>query len=147
MAIRRKRSVFEIFDDYFGDLEKWAEEFEETLVEKPSWDLKNRTMEPLRDMIVTPTEVIVTVDLPFTKAGTVQVKPVNKKTLQISAKMKRDIRFEDFGITHHRGEFREFYCQTRIPVPVQMDRLRFAIKKGILDIHVPRQHEEEMKTQ
>jgi HSP20 family molecular chaperone IbpA len=145
MAIRKKRSIFEIFDEYFGDLEKWAQEFEETPAEKPSWNLKNRTIEPLRDMIVTPTEVIVTVDLPFTKTNTVQVKPVNKKTLEISAKMKREIRFEDFGITHHKGEFRTFYCQTRIPVPVQMDRLRLAIKKGILNIHVPREHEKEVK--
>jgi HSP20 family molecular chaperone IbpA len=145
MAIRKKRSIFEIFDEYFGDVERWAEEFEEATAEKPSWNLKNRTIEPLRDIIVTPTEVIVTVDLPFTKTNTVQVNPLNKKTLEVSAKMKREIRFEDFGITHYKGEFQTFYCQTRIPVPVQMNKLRFAIKKGILDIHVPREHEKEIK--
>jgi HSP20 family molecular chaperone IbpA len=145
MSIRKKRSIFEMFNEYFGDLEKWAERFEEVTAEKPSWNLKNRTIEPLRDMIVTPTEVIVTVDLPFTITNTVQVKPVNKKTLEVSAKMRREIRLEDFGITHYKGEFRTFYCQTRIPVPVQMNRLRFAIKKGILDIHVPREREKEIK--
>ena len=141
MAIRKKRSIFEIIDDYLGDLEKWAENFEDTLVERPSWDLKRRTMEPLRDMIITPTEVIVTVDLPFTEAGSVRVKPVNKKTMAISAEMKRTIRFEDLGITHRKCEFQTFYCQTRIPVPVEMDKLRFTTKKGMLDIHVPRQLE------
>lgn len=143
MAIRKRerRSIFDMIDDYFGNLEHWAEDFEDALVEKPSWDLKRRTMEPLRNMIVTPSEVVVTVDLPFTEPKTITVKPVNEKSIEISAEMRRKIKFEDLGVTHRQGEFHTFYCRTRIPVPVDMDKLRFAAKKGILDIHIPRHRE------
>ena len=141
MATKRKRSIFDVIDEYFEDLEEWAERFRETLVERPSWNQKACTMEPLRDIMVTPTEVIVTVDLPLTEENTIQVKPVEKNTLEISARMKRKIRFEDFGITHHKGEFQTFHCQTRIPVQVNMDKMHFRFKKGILEIHLPRKHE------
>jgi HSP20 family molecular chaperone IbpA len=144
MATKRKRSIFDVVDEYFDNLEEWAERFRETLVEKPSWNQKACTMEPLRDILVTPTEVIVTVDLPYAEENTVQVKPVDTNVIQISAKMKRKIRFDDFGITHYKGEFQKLHCQTRIPVPVYMDKMEIRFKKGILEIRLPRRHEYEI---
>jgi HSP20 family molecular chaperone IbpA len=144
MATKRKRSIFDVVDEYFDNLEEWAERFRETLVEKPSWNQKACTMEPLRDIMVTPTEVIVTVDLPYAEENAVQVKPVDKNVIQISAKMKRKIRFDDFGITHYKGEFQKLHCQTRIPVPVYMDKMEIRFKKGILAIRLPRKHEYEI---
>ncbi len=141
MPNRRKRSILDIISEYFENLEEMAEQLEERLIEKPSWDLKACAFEPLRDIMVTPTEVIVTVDLPLTEENTIQVKPVEKDTLEISARMKRKIRFEDFGITHQKGEFQTFHCHTRIPVQVHMDKMHFRFKKGILEIHLPRKHE------
>ena len=144
MPTKRKRSIFDVVDEYFDNLEEWAERFRETLVEKPSWNQKACTMEPLRDILVTPTEVIVTVDLPYAEENTVQVKPVDTNVIQISAKMKRKIRFDDFGITHYKGEFQKLHCQTRIPVPVYMDKMEIRFKKGILEIRLPRRHEYEI---
>jgi HSP20 family molecular chaperone IbpA len=144
MPTKRKRSIFDVVDEYFDNLEEWAERFRETLVEKPSWNQKACTMEPLRDIMVTPTEVIVTVDLPYAEENAVQVKPVDKNAIQISAKMKRKIRFDDFGITHYKGEFQKLHCQTRIPVPVYMDKMEIRFKKGILEIRLPRKHEYEI---
>lgn len=141
MSTRRKRSIFDIIDEYFENLEDWAERVRETLIERPSWDQKACTIEPLRDIMMTPTEVIVTVDLPYTEENTIQVKPVDKNTLEISARMKRKIRFDDLGITHYKGEFQTFHCQTRIPVPVHMDKMEIRFKKGILEVHLPRKHE------
>lgn len=141
MSTRRKRSIFDIIDEYFDNLEDWAEKVRETLIERPSWDQKACTIEPLRDIMVTPTEVIVTVDLPYTEKNTIQVKPVDENTLEISARMKRKIRFDDFGMTHYKGEFETFRCQTRIPVPVHMDKMEIRFKKGILEIRLPRKHE------
>lgn len=143
MPTRRKRSIFDVIDEYFEDLEEWTERFRETLVERPSWNQKTCTMEPLRDIIVTPTEVIVTVDLPCTEENMIQVKPLGKNVIQISANMKRKIRLDDFGITHHRGEFQRLHCQIRIPVPVNMGKMEIRFKKGILEIHLPRKHEHE----
>jgi HSP20 family molecular chaperone IbpA len=86
----------------------------------------------------------VTVDLPYSEENTVQVKPISKDTIEISAKMKRKVSFDDFGITHYKGEFQKLHCQTRIPVPVYMDRMEVRFKKGILEIHLPRKHEYEI---
>jgi len=141
MATKKRRSIFDIIDEYFEDLEERAERFRETLIERPSWNQKTCTIEPLRNIMVTPTEVIVTVDLPYTEENTIQVKPLDKKTIEISARMRRKIRFYDFGITHYRGEFQAFDCQTRIPVLVYMDKMKIRFKKGILEIRLPRKHE------
>jgi HSP20 family molecular chaperone IbpA len=144
MATKRKRSIFDVIDEYFDDLEEWAERFRETLVERPSWNQKTCTMEPLRDIMVTLREVIVTVDLPYTEENMIQVKPVDKNVIQISANMKRKIRLDDFGITQYRGEFQKLHCHTRIPVPVDMDKMEIRFKKGILEIRLPRKHEYEI---
>jgi HSP20 family molecular chaperone IbpA len=141
MSTRKKRSIFDIVDEYFENLEEWTERFRESLIEKPSWNRKACTIEPLRDIMVTPTEVTVTVDLPYAEENAIKVKPISKDTIEISAKMKQKVRFDDFGITHYKGEFQTLHCQTRIPVPVEMDKMEIRFKKGILEIRLPRRHE------
>jgi len=88
--------------------------------------------------------VIVTVDLPYAEENTISVKPIGRDTVEILAKMKRKIRFDDFGITHYKGEFQTLHCQTRIPLPVYMDKMELRFKKGILEIHLPRKREHEI---
>lgn len=143
MSTRRRRSAFEIVNEYFQDLERWVERFREELIEKPSWNHRACTMEPLRDIIVAPTEVIVTVDLPYAEESTIRVKPLDKETIDILARMKRKIRFDDFGITHYKGEFETLQCQTRVPVRVSIDEMKVRFEKGILEIRIPRRHERE----
>lgn len=144
MSTRRKRSIFEIINEYFENLEEWTERLREASIEKPSWNHRACTMEPLRDIMVTPTEVIVTVDLPFAEENTIMVKPMGRDTIEILAKMKRKIRLNDFGITHYKGEFQTLHCRTRIPVPVYTDKMEVHFKKGILEIHLSRKHENEV---
>jgi len=139
--MRRRRSIFDIIDEYFESFEEQVERLGEALIERPSWNCRACTMEPLREVMVTPTEVIVTVDLPYTEENTIQVKPIEKNVIEISARMRRKIRFDDFGITHYKGEFQTFHCRTRIPVPVFMEKLEIRFKKGILEIRLPRKHE------
>ncbi len=138
MSSRRKLPISDIIDAYFQDLERWAEQFEETLMVSPSWNLKKCTIEPLRETMVTPTEAVVTVDLPYTKKNTVQVKPTGKNCVEVSAKMKKKIRLDDLGVTHCKGEFQKFHCHMHIPVPVNMKKMVVHYKKGILEIHIPR---------
>ncbi|MGC9346128.1 MAG: hypothetical protein ACP5ER_05010, partial [Candidatus Bathyarchaeales archaeon] len=85
-----------------------------------------------------------TVDLPYAEENTIQVKPIGGNTIEISAKMRRKVRFDDFGITHYKGEFQTLRCQTRIPVPVYMDRMEIRFKRGILEIRLPRKHRYEI---
>jgi len=143
VSTRRRRSIFDVIDEYFENLEEWAERFREALIEKPSWNRRACTIEPLRNVMITPTEVIVTVDLPYTEENTIQVKPINNDTVEILAKLKQKVKLYDLGITHYKGEIQTFHCQTRIPVSVHMDQMEIRFKKGILEIHLPRKHEYE----
>jgi len=138
MAIKKKRSFYDTIQEYFNDMDKEIDRWHESMIERPSWNHKTSTMEPLKDMRITPTEVIVTVDLPFTKKTTLRVKPVDENTLEISAQMRRKVTFKELGITHHEGEFEKFQCRTSIPVPVQMKKLDIKFKKGMLEVHIPR---------
>jgi len=141
MAIRRKRSVSEIIDEYFADFDKWAEGFREVITEAPSWNLRNCSIEPLHNMMITPKEVLVTVDLPFTSKSTVKVEPVSGNALEITAKTKRKIRLDDLGIAYCKGEFEKLHSHLLIPVSVNMKKMDVQYKKGILEIHIPRKHQ------
>ncbi len=140
-SIKRKRSFLDIIDDYFENLEEEFERWRETLVDRPFWDQRNCTIEPLRIMKVTPTEVIMTVDLPLTEEKTVKVKTIDKRTIEISAEMKRKMRIEELDLKHYKGEFYGLHCHSRVPVPVQMDKITTHFKKGILEIRLPRKRD------
>ncbi len=139
MSRRRKRPIFELMSEYMEDFEMMAEELiESAVVERPTWDVRSKCLEPLRNVFVTADEVIVTADLPYAEPETVKVEAISRDLIEIAAKMKREIRFHDFGITHRKGEFSSFRCQTRIPVPVDTKRMEIRFKRGVLEVHLPR---------
>jgi len=128
------------------DLEALSEELGEvTMTERPSWDLKLCCIEPLCNVFVAANEVVVTADLPNTDPDTIKVDQVNKGTLEIKAKMKRKIRFHEFGITHRQGEFQFFRCQIPLPVPVNVKQMTTKFKRGILEVHLPRKKGQRIK--
>lgn len=138
MSIERKHAISEIVDRYFEELEYEFEHWGRRQVDRPSWNQRNCTIEPLHDMKITPTEVVVTVDLPLTFENKVQVRPLDENILEISAEMKRKVRFSELGITHCEGEFQKLHCHSRVPVPVRMSKMKIKFKKGILEVHLPR---------
>jgi HSP20 family molecular chaperone IbpA len=138
VSIRKRRLATDFFDEYLEDLEQEFEEWRGRMVERPSWNQRASTMEPLRDVVVTPTEVVVTVDLPFTKENTLRVRTPGENTVEVSAEMKRKITFREMGITHHKGEFQRFHCRFRLPVSVQMRGVKIRFKKGMLEVHLSR---------
>jgi len=136
---RRKRSIFEIIREHVEDLEAFADKLmESALMERPSWDLQSCCLEPLCSVFVSADEVVVTADLPNIDPKNIKVETVGEDLIEITAKMKRKLHFEDFGITHRQGEFSAFRCQTRIPVPVDTKKMKTQFKRGILEVHLPR---------
>ena len=136
---RRKRSILEIMSDYMENLDALADELLESAVtERPSWDIRSCCLEPLCNIFVTADEVVVTADLPYAQPETVEVEAVGENLIEISAKMRRKVRFDDFGITHREGEFSSFRSRARIPVPVETKRMKVSFKRGILEVHLPR---------
>lgn len=136
---RKKRSIFEIIREHVEDLEAFADELiESALMERPSWDLQSCCLEPLCSVFVSADEVVVTADLPNINPKNIHVEAIGEDLIEINAKMKRKLHFEDFGITHRQGEFSAFRCQTRIPVPVDAKKMKTQFKHGILEVHLPR---------
>ncbi|MCZ2855611.1 MAG: Hsp20 family protein [Candidatus Bathyarchaeota archaeon] len=136
---RRRRTILDLIREYIEDIEALSEEFmEPSFVERPSWNARTCCLEPLCSVFVTPDEVIVTADLPNTNPDTIEISPTDADTIEIRAEMKRKIRFDELGITHRKGEFQFFHCQTNIPVPVNMNIIKTEFKRGILEVHIPR---------
>jgi len=135
---RRRRSLFDLISDYVEDFELLSEEMERGFAERPSWDTRSCCIEPLCSVFIAADEVVVTADLPNTDSEKIEVEQVDKDTLEIRAEMKRKVSFEEFGITHRKGEFSFFRCQTRIPVAVDAKRMKTQFKRGILEVHLPR---------
>lgn len=132
--------------DYVEDFKTWAEEMMESATsERPSWDIESCSLEPLCNIFVTTKEVVVTADLPYTEPKTVRVEAIGEDLIEIEAKMKRKVHFDDFGITHREGEFSSFRCQTRIPVPIKPELMKISLKHGILEIRLPRKKGYEIK--
>jgi len=139
MSRRRRRSIFDLMSEYMEDFRTWAEEMIESMIaERPSWDVRACCLEPLCNVFVTIDEVVVTADLPNTNPKSVRVKAVGEDLIEIKAEMKRKLRFDDFGITHRKGEFSYFRCQVRIPVPVDTEQMKIDFKRGVLEARLPR---------
>jgi HSP20 family molecular chaperone IbpA len=133
---RRRRSIFDLFNEYVEEMGWLDDEF--WPFEHPSWDIRTHTIEPLCNVAVTPDEVIVTADLPFSDPDSLRVEPVDEKTLELSAKIGRRVCCEDLGIVHQKGEFSTFNCHVRIPVAVDMEQRKTRLTKGILEVRLPR---------
>jgi len=133
---RRSQSIYDLIREYLKEAEELRRGFPS--MERPSWDLRACTLEPLSNIFVATREVIITADLPFVHSNSVRVEPLGDDRLEISADMKRKFSSKDLGMGHHGGEFSMFSCQTRIPVPVDMKRMRTSFRRGVLEIRMPR---------
>ena len=145
---RRKRSIFDLMSEYMEEFEALADELmESTFAEHPSWNTESCCLEPLCNVFVTPEEVVITADLPNTEHESVKVEALSEDLIEITAKMKRKMRFDDFGITHREGEFSFLRCQPRMPVPVDTKRMKISFKHGILEIRFPRKRGHEIQVE
>lgn len=136
--MRRRRSIFDIMWEYMEELERRTDELMREVFEKPSWDLETRSLEPLFNISVTPDEVIVTADMPYVDPETVEIERLDEDLIEVSAKMRVKVTFRDLGIRHREGEFSCFRCRVPLPVPVDVGKARIRVRRGILEIRLPR---------
>ena len=144
---RRRRSIFDIMRERMDELEEIAEEMFERLLERPSWDITTQSLEPLCDVFVRSDRVIVTADLPKVDPRSIRVRGISDDLIEITAKMRVKVNFEDWGVTHRRGEFSCFSCRVPLPVPVDMSRAEARFRRGILEISLPRKKGYEIKVE
>jgi len=136
--MRRRRSIFDIMWEYMEELERRTDELMREVFEKPSWDLETRSLEPLFNISVTPDEVIVTADMPYVDPETVEIEKLDEDLIEVSAKMRVKVTFRDLGVRHREGEFSCFRCRVPLPVPVEVGKAKIRVRRGILEIRLPR---------
>ena len=124
--------------EYMEEIEEATEEIMGRIFEQPSWDIESSSLEPLFNISVKPDEVVVTADLPCVDKETIKIDALDEDLIEISAKMKVRLRFEDFGVSYREGEFSCFRCQVPLPVPVDTSRAKATFKRGILVVTLPR---------
>jgi len=136
---REKPSTFDTMEKYLEEIEALADELmESTFPEGPSWNTETCCLQALSNVFVTSREVIVTADLPNIEPETVKVEAVDENLIEITAKMKKKVRFADLGIYHRQGEFSFLRCQGRVHVAFDAEKMEISCKGGILEVRFPR---------
>lgn len=135
---RRKRSLFDLFEEYLDRIERAVEEEFEALMEEMSWSSSTSTISPLTEVTVTPSEVVITADVPCVEPDSIRVYFPDDYTVEINAKLTRVISFRELRITHRRGEFDCFHTRVRIPVAVERRVKNISCRRGVLELRIPR---------
>jgi HSP20 family molecular chaperone IbpA len=140
MSKKQEKSLsFDAMEDYLEEIAVLAEEvMSSAFPEGPSWNTKACCLKALSNIFITPREVIVTADLPNIEPETVKVKAVNENVIEITAKMKKKMRFEDLGICHRKGEFSFLRCEGRVHVAIDSKKMKISNEGGILEVRFPR---------
>mgnify|MGYP000167910844 CR=1 FL=1 len=119
-------------------LKEFERRISEFLGERPSWDMRSRSMEPLTNVVVARDEVLITADLPMADPQSLRVRPVGESQVEIYARMRRRVDFSDLGMGHMRGCIECFFKLVEIPVSVDVGRMAVKFSRGILEIRIPR---------
>ena len=135
---RRRRSIFEYIDELRSRFEELFNEFEERF-EKPMWDFERRCLEPLTEVRETPTEIIVTVDLPCVRKEDVKLH-ATENMLTIEALMYRKIKFNKLRAIYHEAEFQSYHKTVKLPSSVDPENARARFKDGILEVRLPKKY-------
>ena len=138
---QRKRSIFDVMGEYVEEFDTLADELlEATFPEGPSWNTETCCLQALSNVFVTTREAIVTADMPNIEPETVKVESLDETLIQITAKMKKKVRFADLGICHRQGEFSTLRCQERIQVAFDSEKMKIAFTGGIIEVRFPRKN-------
>jgi len=133
MEREKRKTVFQVVDEYFKRAETMAERMFAS-----GWNEVACSIEPLSNIFVGATEVVVTIDLPYCDSESVKLKIIDEDTLEVYAKTRQMIRLDDFGIKHRKGEFSCFHTVIHVPLPVNEEGMSSKLKRGVLEIHLPR---------
>ncbi len=136
---QRKRSIFDVMGEYVEEFDALADEIlESAFLEGPSWNTETCCLQALSNVFITTREVVVTADMPNIEPETVKVEAVDETLIQITAKMKKKVRFADLGICHRQGEFSALRCQDRIHVAIDAEKMKISFTGGVLEVRFPR---------
>jgi HSP20 family molecular chaperone IbpA len=133
MSHDRRKHILEAMDEYFKRAEFMVER-----AFVSSWNETAESIEPLYNITVGSSEVIVTMDLPYVNPEEVTLKLPADDVIEIYANTKRRITFADMGVSHRHGQFKSYHTRVHMPVPVVESGMTSKFKRGVLEIRLPR---------
>ena len=95
-------------------------------------------IEPLVNVTVFEHYVQVTADMPLADPSTIRIRGLSQNVLEIAARLKRVVRYEELGASHRRGCLTCFYARVKLPVSVALEHMEWKFKNGYLVLRVPR---------
>ena len=138
MAERKRKSIFEIFEELMGHVDRVIEELVGVEVcESPLCDVTRRELKPLVHITETEDEVIVTIDLPYVRKEDIKLS-ASENTLKIEAPIRERLRLSRWGPYQREVEFEYFRRTIRLPSNVEPDKARARFKDGILQVFLPK---------
>ncbi len=137
MSRRRRRGSSDIVGRPLKCIEKRTDD-----VFGAGWDEVACCIQPLSNVTVGSEELTITVDLPLADEGEVAVKVCGKRSVEVYARTKHTVRFDDLGIKHRTGEFTCYRAMLDLPEAVDATKLTYEMKRGILEIRLPRSRQE-----
>jgi len=102
------------------------------------WNAAAASIQPLYNLFVAATEVVLTVDLPYVDHKQVKLHCPTDDSLELYAETNRKITFRDLGAKHRHGEFTCYRARILIPVHVDEKRISTKFKRGVLEVRIPR---------
>jgi HSP20 family protein len=131
---RRKRNILDEFDE----MERRVDEvFERVFSFEPMWDMRAHTLIPLYDIKETSEWLIVHVDLPYVEKEAIQLR-VDERSIDLSAELRRPIRYERWGTAQRDCEFRKVSVTITLPAEIDPDGVTSRFREGVLIIELPK---------
>lgn len=102
-------------------------------------------IEPLTDIMETPNEYIVTVDLPFVESKDQIEIFVHGNVLEIVAEMARTVKYRRAFSYGEAKEVRRFAKSITLPFEIKEDDVSASFKNGVLVIRIQKPKEKRVK--
>ena len=124
------------FLHYTGDRSGMSHE--SSVSHMSGWNILGACIEPLHNLTMAATEVVLTIDLPYVNQKQVRLTCPSNDVLEVYAETARRITFKDLGAKHRHGEFTCYHARIRIPVPIDERRIKSHFKRGVLEVRLPK---------
>lgn len=102
------------------------------------WNVAAESIHPLYNLHIAPEEVVLTFDLPYVDQKRVKLRCPTDDSFEVYAETSKKISFKDLGAKHRHGAFTSYRATVHIPVRVNRKRISSELKRGILEVHIPR---------
>jgi len=135
---RRKKSVFDVIEEFRRQVDSMFEKLGEPLVEEPPmYDVGRKELRPLTQINETEDEVVVTVDLPCVSKEDIKMEATDS-LLKIDAPVRECVKFGPYGPVQRETEFDTFRKVIKLPALVKPKMCKARFKDGVLEIRLPK---------